>query len=414
MDLAAGPEAAQLGIAAESGYELHVARSDVELEPLRPDWERLNRDPNAEPEFFRLINSIRDSVVRPHVIALRKRGLLTGLVVARLVRTQFQCSIGYKTLRVGTVRQIEVLHGGLVGDCGGHCATLIVDELIAALGRNEADVVFLSYPDTASDVFRAALERPRRHYRDRVIQAQPHWRTRLPASLDGFLGRLSQKHRYWIRRMGRLLEAEFPGRIEHRRFSDYADIDSLASDLEAVAEKTYQRGLGDGFTKIREQVARLEFCRRQGWSVGRVICIDGRPCAFWMGTVYRNVFHSEATGYDPAYRKNELGTIVFMKLIEDLCQARVEAIDFGLGDALYKQRFGEERWDEACVRIFAPSWRGLRFSLLRTFVERPALAARRLAERLGIDQRLRTLWRRRLAGARRAESDAREGDSRDA
>jgi CelD/BcsL family acetyltransferase involved in cellulose biosynthesis len=156
--------------------------------------------------------------------------------------------------------------------------------------------------------------------------------------------------------------------------------------------------LGAGFIKNSEQMQRLALGRRENWLRGMVLHINDKPCAFWIGSVYKQVFHSEATGYDPAYRKYELGTVVFLKLVEDLCAEKAEAIDFGLGDALYKRRFGDESWQEGSVRIFASSFKGTRLNLLRTVLEGSALATRRLAQRIGIEQRLKTLWRKKLAG----------------
>ena len=75
----------------------------------------------------------------------------------------------------------------------------------------------------------------------------------------------------------------------------------------------------------------------------------------------------------------------------------VEAIDFGLGDALYKRRFGDEHWEEGNVLIFSPTFRGVKLNLTRTLLEGAALRARRLISRLGLEQRLKTLWKRKIA-----------------
>jgi hypothetical protein len=48
------------------------------------------------------------------------------------------------------------------------------------------------------------------------------------------------------------------------------------------------------------------------------------------------------------------------------CEEGIPRMDFGLGDAFYKQRFGTEGWEEASVFIFAPTLRGLVFNVLRT------------------------------------------------
>ncbi len=387
-----------IGHRPHSNGEVIVARNQSELEPLRVEWEQLNTNPNAQIDFFKLINDARPSVLRPHVIAIRRNGELTGLAVGRIVEQEFKCSLGYKTISCGKVRQLDVLYGGLLGRQDGEFAEIVVRELIAALHRGEADTIYLSHIRVDSDIFRAARRLPGFRCRDRVVQTQLHWKARLPGSLEDFLRRLNKKHRYWARRMEKTLIKDFPGKVTYKRFSEYGQIEDLANGLEEIARKTYQRKLGAGFIKNSEQMQRLALGRRMNWLRGMVLHINDQPCAFWIGGVYKQVFHSEATGYDPAFRKYELGTVVFLKLAEDLCAEKVEAIDFGLGDALYKRRFGDENWQEGSVRIFAPSFKGTKLNLLRTVLEGSALATRRLASRMGIEQRLKTLWRRKLAG----------------
>ena len=159
---------------------------------------------------------------------------------------------------------------------------------------------------------------------------------------------------------------------------------------------------------------RLALGRKENWLRGTVLHVDDKPCAFWIGSVHKKVFHSEATGYNSAYRKYELGTVVFLKLVEDLCREKVASIDFGLGDALYKRRFGDESWQEGSVRIYASSFKGTKLNLIRTILEGSALAGRQLANRIGIEQRLKTLWRKKLASDQESNEPAMPGKNSDA
>ena len=377
-------------------YEIQVASTDEEMQRLTPAWEQLTLYPNAQVDFFRLINSLKDSVIRPYVISVSKAGQTCVIAVARIVEQDLTCSIGYKTLSCGKVRQLDVIHGGLLGNYNDVLAGILVRECLAVLKRGEADVVFLSSIDAAGNVFKTALREPSFLCRDRAIRTQLHWEANLPETLEEFLKRLNKKHRYWLRRLERTLNTDFPGRIIYKRFADYEDIEALIDDLEYIAQTTYQRGLGAGFIKNDENIRRLTFGQEQGWLRVVVLHLDRRPRAFWMGSVYRKVFHSEATGYDPAFRKYELGTLVFLKMAESLCMEGVKAIDFGLGDALYKKRFGDKHWEEGNVWIFSPSFRGVILNLTRTLLEGSVFRARQLITRLGFEQRMKTLWRRRI------------------
>ncbi len=198
--------------------------------------------------------------------------------------------------------------------------------------------------------------------------------------------------------MERLLHESCQGKVCYKSFDEYKDLENLASDLEEISKRTYQRELGGGFTRNSEHSQRLGLGRREGWLRGMVLFVNDKPCAFWIGSVYKGVFYSEATGYDPDFRKYEVGTQVFLKLVESLCREGVAEIDFGLGDALYKQRFGDECWEDGSVFIFAPTLKARWLNLVRTGVQGPAQAGRRALDRLGLEQRLKTFWRKKLSG----------------
>ena len=50
------------------------------------------------------------------------------------------------------------------------------------------------------------------------------------------------------------------------------------------------------------------------------------------------------TGYDPDLREYVPGTLVLFRLVDELIREGVRKFDFGLGDAHYKQRYGDESW----------------------------------------------------------------------
>src|SRR5262249_7617499 len=187
-------------------YQISVARSDRELEPLRAEWESRNRNPNAQIDFFTLINECRTaSVSRPHVMAVIQNRQIEGLVVGRIVEQEFQASLGYRTFSFGKVRQLDIVHGGVLGVDSVPVAEIVYKEILRALSDGEADVVHLSHADTRSALYHVARNRPSVLRRDWVAQKQCHWKAELPATLDEFLKRLNKKHRAWLRRMEKLL-----------------------------------------------------------------------------------------------------------------------------------------------------------------------------------------------------------------
>ena len=127
--------------------------------------------------------------------------------------------------------------------------------------------------------------------------------------------------------------------------------------------------------------------------------VEGKPCAYWLASTHRDILFLHATGYDPAFRKYEVGTILFLNLIRDACGTVLEKVDFGLGAADYKERFGDENWLEKDYFIFASGFRGIMLNAVISggfFAEK---AARWLVAKAGAVSRIKQLWRRRLVAS---------------
>ena len=107
-------------------------------------------------------------------------------------------------------------------------------------------------------------------------------------------------------------------------------------------------------------------CERQ-WFRGWVLYLQGVPCAFWDGLLYGRTFLTSTTGYDPAYHEYRLGNFLLQKVVEDLIQNETaETVDFGFGDAQYKQDLCDVRWQETALYWFMPTFKGLSANLMRT------------------------------------------------
>ena len=391
------PGVQSLAAADARAYSVRIASSAEELEGMRSLWEGLNGNPNAQIDFFQLINAARKSL--PHVLVLERDGVPRGLVIGRIARQDFRCRLGYKTFVLGGVRELSVVYGGLLAGDEPAAVEAVLREFGSMLRRREIDVVFFNHLDTATHLFQRAIRRPGLLCRDRLTAPQLHWKTRLPATRAEVVQRLHKKRRNWLRGLEKTIEQDFPGQVSYRSVTDSQQLVSLMNDMEKVAGKTYQRRLGAGFRNDAEFTERLGFEAKKEWLRAYVLYLKDQPVAFWIGAVYKGVFYSDMTGYDPNFRDYGVGTLIFMNMIDHLCQEHVAAIDYGLGDALYKRRFGDESWNEASVRIFAPSVRAIALNLAQTAIESPVRLVQSILARTNLRQRLKTFWRKKLVSA---------------
>lgn len=367
-------KAAQCGNSSEgpapAGDRIEVLRDAAALQELRGFWLSCNPGRDADPDFFSFLLAARPQEERPHVFVLRNGGEPRALLIGRLTRQRLPVKIGYFRIPSPELRLLVISCGGWLGEIGEPRAGLFIAALRQSLARGEADAALLHYPELASPLARQALALPGFFCRDHLIIRERHRILDLPANDKGFLASLSQNERYQQRKRERRLAKAFSDmRIDV--FTTPESVDRLIAQAEAVAQKSYQRSIGVGFAASEFMHARLMFLARAGWLRGFVLSLDGRPAAFWIGTLRNGVFVSDYLAFDPAFKAYAPGTYLVLKSIDMLASdaaGPARQIDFGLGDADYKDRLSNRTVEEAAVHIFAPNLRGLTANSLRSTV----------------------------------------------
>ena len=381
---------------AEGSESITVARTLDEVEALRPAWQELSFDRvDADLDFYLSVIAARPHAVRPHVVVLRAGGGVEAMAVARVEDIPLTSSIGYRPVYRPTVRSITLVHGGVAGAGSARTAGALVSALRGALAQGEADVLLLPALRAGLPVHGAAATQPAGLLRERS-GANVHWRLRLPSSLDEFLRTKPGKSRERIRRTAKRLRKDHGDGLSVEILREPADAERLFRDLDRVAAKTYQRGLGVSFGDTREHRALTTLGLERGWFRAYVLYLDGEPIAFWPGYAYGGTFFTGTPGYDPEFSRYRVGEYLQTEMIEDLCHDdTIEYVDYGFGDAEYKQRFGDESWEEADILLFAPTFKGARVRATRAGVDSSVRLAKRV---LGGERSLRVkkAWRKRL------------------
>jgi hypothetical protein len=378
------------------GYEVKIIRSIGEVEELRSMWAKMQWHPNTDIDNYLTVMASLEGVIRPHIILFSQNGQPKALAIGRIERRNMGISLGYKTLLKFKVPCITILYGGLLGNWSQDMSYLLVTELMNALKRNEADIAWFNLLRSDTHIYKMARKGPSFVCRDHVIETNPHWKMILPSSINGFLQKMTAKHRYWLNRLPRVLEKDHPGEVVYKHYQRRDELDVLFTDAEKIAVKTYQRDIDAGFMDNNLMRQRLAMSADHGWLRAYLLYVDDKPRAYWIGTLYGNVFHLDFTGYDSAFKRYEPGTILFMKMLEDLTNGKVAEIDFGFGDAFYKQRFGDQQWVESSVYIFAPTLKGILLNAVRSINLIPYFYLLRLAARTNVLQKIKRLWRDKL------------------
>jgi CelD/BcsL family acetyltransferase involved in cellulose biosynthesis len=385
---------------ADAGLRATTLRSVEELESIREQWEALQGElVTTDLDHYLTVLRARPDVVRPHVVLVEQDGEPVALAIARIEEIQLRTKLAYLEVYAPRVRALTVVYGGIVGDPSEETSRILLGELRAALARGEADLLRLRQVPRDSPLHALAGTTVPFLSRGRGASPTVHWRADIPGSFDEYLNRRSKGFRRNIKRYSKPIEA-YGERMSLRIYRDEADIERLFEDTASVAAKTYQAAIGASFSddELRRSLTRLAM--RRGWFRGYLLYLDGEPIAFWFGLGYRGVFSTDITGYDPAHAELRAGRYVMVKLIQDLCgDESIHALDYGFGDAEYKQLFGDRNWVEQDVIIWAPSARGIRINVIRTTLRGLNAVARAVVGHRLLD-RVKRRWRARLAADR--------------
>lgn len=376
--------------------EVKIYRSKDELEQIRAFWVANEHHPNSSFHHFLLVCELRKEVISPLVVAVWERGSVTGLIAGRLESSSIIARVGYARLIKIQARVLTVINAGVIGKMDWESAKATCKKLEAMLSDGLADLVSYSLVREEHPLRLVLAQSKLRTLGCRNPAWSRHWELKLAPERGFLLKAMRSKHRSWINRKEKELESRFTGQVRWVWQSTFSDLEGLCAKMESVACTTYQRGLGAGFVNDGQFRARLGLFAKTGRLRVMLLEIGGNPKAFWFGELEAGTFHSSATGYTPDMREFEVGTLMFIRMVDELVGDGATTFDFGLGDAHYKERFGDNSWRESGIRMFAPTVKGRLLGWLLTSTDVIERALRYLVERAGVLNRVKRAWRDRL------------------
>jgi hypothetical protein len=366
-----------------AGCRVRVARTTGEMYDLRGSWEQLQGDvPATDPDLFAELLEVETGVVRPHVVLLERDGVPEAACIGKLRSLRLPTEHGPASLFAPRVRALVVVDRGVLGQVSTDSATALLRELLAPLATGEADICVFRHLAVSSPVrqmLESAVSRRRRGAATWPVQ---RWTRDIPADYETFLGTVSKNMRRTLRQPGTRLEQAFGGRVRYRLHRSPGELDDFLADAESVASVTYQRRRGVGFENDERTRILAMHSAERGWFRGWLLYVDERPIAFEQGFVYRDTFHWVTGGFDPAFAEHRPGLCLIARVLEDICaDPGVGALDFGLGDATYKERLGCSSSFESDLVVFAPRLRPLAINLVSSALVLVARPLHRFHER---------------------------------
>lgn len=383
-------------------FEFVYARTPEELESLSDSWQLLHQNQDSPAldsniDYYKSILASKNGAARPYIVMLRKQNCPVAMVVGRIEKHQLHCKLGYRTICKFSVPAMIIVYGGILGRLDETLARVLFQELTNILRRREADILCFQYLKTGTIVHNMVKTIPALLCRNLLNKVDVHWRMTIPHNINEFYQARTSNHRRNLRKKIRKLESAFPGQV---RVVNYRSERELAYSLpiaEEIDMHTYQHSLGVGLANNPENRNILQTAAKMGWLRMSILFVKDSAWAFQWGLHYGNTFFLRQLGYHPDWADWNVGTVLFIKVLEDLCaDPTVQSWDFAFGDADYKRNYSDRQWREETIYVFAPRITPVMINGLKSATDVLDVALSWLVAKAGFYKKIKKLWRRRL------------------
>ena len=386
---------------------------DSRVDAMCAEWSAFRRELNIATRFNDPERVIRGLVVTaksddpqdglPYVVLARSgesKALLVGVVdrppIARLPGP-------FHDLAPRTTR-LESPETGLLVNQGSEAPALCASIVQSALRAGVADRVLIQNLPAENAAYASLTAWDALGARGATESKIRWWATLLDPETGERVDKHSGKTRANLRKRDRRFVEAFDGDVELECITRSDQIDQFVADAVSIIRQTYQAALGIGVQDTDAYRALLREMADAGSLRGYVMRGRGAPIAYVLGDRWDDSFTLWALSFDPEHRKLAPGIVTLRRVMESLAAEGVARFDFGWGHAEYKKKLGDHHVDE--VDISLHSKRPLpTMAFVAASATRAARArADQVITELGIRDRVKKLWRKKLAmSSRRAE-----------
>ena len=183
---------------------------------------------------------------------------------------------------------------------------------------------------------------------------------RFPSSFQEYMQSIKSQTRQSLRNKQHKLERHLEGKVRLVRCIGIDDVPDFVDRAVAISKKTYQWNLlGLGLRDPEGLKRRLIAMARRGWTRCYLLECDGAATAFMIGYLHDRTYYYIDVGFDPAWEKWSVGTVLHLEVLRDLMDgdADAEGFDFSTGSGVHKKRFSNLSRLEANYLLLQPGIR---------------------------------------------------------
>jgi hypothetical protein len=384
-------------------WTVSVAASLPAVEKLRPIWEQWAHSPQTEFEYYLHRLRTDSTVLGPCVLTVCRDHVPEAVVVGQVIRQRLSSIISAVNIRGPEVTVLEVVNGGRMGKESDVIDGLLAAQLWQVAKGQRVDLLLFQRLPLESELYRALHRMGSRFAQHRVPSIFCYSVVQLTAPPGGRPPFLSGKNLRETRRKARIIERAFPGRVRRACYSGVAEVDHGMHEASSVVVTTWQHYLGQDFLSDEQTRDHLRFVAAQGSLRIYVMYIDDSPCAFLIGQLHKDKFYCLYAGYNPAFGKFSVGSLLTSWALTNLAATGVQEVDLGEGGQEHNRRLGCRSREEGTVHVYFPTPRGIVLNGFFALAQIVRAAGRRTITELRLS-RLRKAWLQFLISRWRAKN----------
>lgn len=224
-----------------------------------------------------------------------------------------------------------------------------------------------------------------------------HQFIQMPTNFADYVAQLGSRSRQSVLYSQRRLRKDMEGDVRCECFESPRSVDRFVADAAAVSRKTYQWNLlGLGLRETDGLRQSLSAYADRGWFKSFVLYCKGSPVAFMLGTQQEGCYYYEDVGYDPAFAKWSVGSVLQIEVLEHLL-GRVDQprfFDFSSGYGEHKARFSNSSRRECNILLLPSTFRNRFVVSVYRSLDVASNVVARLLDRTNLKKKLKQILRR--------------------
>jgi|GEM_PF-2724099 len=371
-----------------------------EIPEILDDWRRLllsesYKVPGIDPDHYLFELKSLGKTAEPYIICFYQNEKLSSILLARIETTTLPMRLGYLTLVKVPVKKIHIFHGGFIGQKDKMSCLFLYHALRKSLDSGKADLAIINHLHVDSIIHKTIKSNAPLFKVAFSPRKDGHWLMEVPDSIESFYMKKPRKQRYNLQREIKKLEKTYL--VSAKKYINEEHILEGLKAASLVSSKSFQSALDTGLFDNDKTRLYCQLTSRIGWIRIYLLYINNEPAAYEWGLKYGDTFFLKTIGFDPKWKKESAGKVLFQKVLKDLIESeRIRLIDFGFGDAEYKRHFATKRLETQSLFIFGKKPYSLFLSLTSYVLNNLWKLLIYFTQILRMEAKLKRIWKDRL------------------